>query len=221
MCLLVFVGFSLQIWWSFYSERSHKGHINGKWQKKIKRAHPLMCLWPHLLDFCSQSNQISHTQIPTDSLNQKIFSLLSMQGIMGNHPKIAPAWICLSATGYPSKLTCVTCSLPQWTYKVSDPSFSLQCGFFVRQGVWRAVALHQGRIMGKDDLQQQHMDADGFLIQDQVSSCRNRKSPKHWVTSWTETHWETLSVWKNKHRTKLDQNKPVLTGPNWTKTNQS
>lgn len=209
MWLLVFVGFSLQIWWSFYSERSHKRHINRKRQKKIKQAHPLMCLWPHLLDFCSQSNQISHTQIPTDSLNQKIFSLLSMQGIMGNHPKIGPVWICLSADHWLSQQTHLchlfTASVSLWTYKVSDPSFSLQCGFFLRQGVWRAVALHQGRIMGKDDLQQQHMDADGFLIQDQVSSCRNRKSPKHWVTSWTETHWETLSVWKNKpDQTKLD-----------------
>ncbi|XP_027132037.1 integrin alpha-3 isoform X2 [Larimichthys crocea] len=62
-----------------------------------------------------------------------------------------------------------------------------KCGFFVRQRAWRATELHQGRIMGKHE-QQQFMDTDGFLIQDNISSSRNRKSPKHWVTSWTETH---------------------------------
>ncbi|XP_058509967.1 integrin alpha-3-like isoform X3 [Solea solea] len=50
-----------------------------------------------------------------------------------------------------------------------------KCGFFVRH----TVALHQGRIMGK---QQQHKDADGFLIQGHAPS-----PPKHWLTSWTET----------------------------------
>ncbi|XP_049925618.1 integrin alpha-3-like isoform X1 [Epinephelus moara] len=61
-----------------------------------------------------------------------------------------------------------------------------KCGFFVRRRAWRATALHQGRIMGKDE-QQQRTDADGFLIQVNATSSRNRKSPKHWVTSWTET----------------------------------
>ncbi|XP_035852954.1 integrin alpha-3-like isoform X1 [Sander lucioperca] len=61
-----------------------------------------------------------------------------------------------------------------------------KCGFFVRRRAWPAAALHQGRIMGKDE-QQRHTNADGFLIQDGVASSRNRKSPKHWVTSWTET----------------------------------
>lgn len=61
----------------------------------------------------------------------------------------------------------------------------LQCGFFVRRREWRKAALHQGRIMGKDE-QQQYTDADGFLVQD-VTSSRNRKSPKSWVTSWAET----------------------------------
>lgn len=62
---------------------------------------------------------------------------------------------------------------------------SVMCGFFVRQGAWPATALHQGRIMGKDDQQQQYTDADGFLIQNQG---RNRRAQKQWVTSWTETH---------------------------------
>ncbi|KAM9346231.1 integrin alpha-3-like [Symphorus nematophorus] len=67
-----------------------------------------------------------------------------------------------------------------------------KCGFFVHRRAWQATVLHQGRIMGKDKQQQQqqrYTDADGFLIQDDVSSAsRNRKSPKHWVTSWTEAH---------------------------------
>ncbi|CAN9505037.1 unnamed protein product [Ophioblennius macclurei] len=43
--------------------------------------------------------------------------------------------------------------------------------------------------MGKDEQQKQqtYTDADGFLIQDQVSSSQKRKPPKHWITSWTET----------------------------------
>ncbi|XP_069572345.1 integrin alpha-3-like isoform X2 [Brachyistius frenatus] len=63
-----------------------------------------------------------------------------------------------------------------------------KCGFFVRRGAWPSTALHQGRIVGKDSQQQQYTSADGFLIQDQVSSSRKGKSPKRWVTSWTETH---------------------------------
>ncbi|XP_059205003.1 integrin alpha-3-like [Centropristis striata] len=59
-----------------------------------------------------------------------------------------------------------------------------KCGFFVRRRAWRAAALHQGRILGKDE---QHTDADGFLIQDHTPSSRTRRSAKHWVTSWTET----------------------------------
>ncbi|XP_056258423.1 integrin alpha-3-like isoform X1 [Seriola aureovittata] len=62
-----------------------------------------------------------------------------------------------------------------------------KCGFFVRRTAWRTAALHQGRIMGKHK-QQHYTDSDGFLIQDHVPSSRNRKSQKHWVSSWTETH---------------------------------
>ncbi|XP_075939523.1 integrin alpha-3-like isoform X1 [Anarhichas minor] len=62
-----------------------------------------------------------------------------------------------------------------------------KCGFFVRRRAWRTTTLHQGRIMGKDE-QQQLRNSDGFLIQDHVSSSRNRKSPRHWVTSWTDMH---------------------------------
>ncbi|KAM4598215.1 LOW QUALITY PROTEIN: integrin alpha-3-like, partial [Polymixia lowei] len=61
-----------------------------------------------------------------------------------------------------------------------------KCGFFVRRvGPGMAVALHQGRIMGKE---QRYTNSDGFLIQDDITSSKNRKQKKHWVTSWTETH---------------------------------
>ncbi|XP_029015438.1 integrin alpha-3-like isoform X3 [Betta splendens] len=61
-----------------------------------------------------------------------------------------------------------------------------KCGFFVHRTSWQTAVLHQRRILGRDK-QQQYMDPDGFLIQEQVSSCRNKKTnPKHWITSWTE-----------------------------------
>ncbi|XP_036946134.1 integrin alpha-3-like isoform X1 [Acanthopagrus latus] len=63
----------------------------------------------------------------------------------------------------------------------------LKCGFFVRRRVWQAVALHQGRLLGKDE-KQQYMESDGFLILDDLSLSKTRKSPKHWFTSWSETH---------------------------------
>lgn len=71
--------------------------------------------------------------------------------------------------------------------------FCLQCGFFVRQRELQTAAVHQGRILGKDK-QQQYTDPDGFLIRGHASLSENSNSPKHWVTSWTETHWETVSM---------------------------
>nr|XP_020477319.1 integrin alpha-3-like [Monopterus albus] len=96
---------------------------------------------------------------------------------------------------YPELGQQVSSGAPLWIIKVSVLAgvllFALiclilwKCGFFVHQTAWHTVELHQGRIMGKN--KQQYTDSDGFLIQEHVSSYRNRKSPKHWVTSWTET----------------------------------
>ncbi|KAM4535468.1 integrin alpha-3-like isoform 1-T1 [Fundulus diaphanus] len=64
-----------------------------------------------------------------------------------------------------------------------------KCRFFARQEAWQTAVLRQKRIVGNtEQQQQQHMNDDGFLIQDQVTSTRNRKSQKHWVTIWTESH---------------------------------
>ncbi|XP_063760929.1 integrin alpha-3-like isoform X2 [Eleginops maclovinus] len=79
----------------------------------------------------------------------------------------APLWILVVSVLAGVSLLAVICLL---LWKV---------GFFMRRRAWR-VALHQGRILGKDE---QHTDADGFLIRD-----GNRKLAKHWVTSWSETH---------------------------------
>ncbi|XP_056262305.1 integrin alpha-6-like [Pseudoliparis swirei] len=87
----------------------------------------------------------------------------------------APMWILVVSVLAGVSLLAVICLL-LW-----------KCGFFVRGGAWRDAALHQGRIMGKDE-QQQLRDSDDFLIQDQVYSSRTRKAPKQWVTSWTEKH---------------------------------
>ncbi|MEQ2203436.1 hypothetical protein XENOCAPTIV_030003 [Xenoophorus captivus] len=62
-----------------------------------------------------------------------------------------------------------------------------KCRFFVRQEAWQTAVLQQKRIMGSAE-QHQHVDDDGFLIQDQMTSTRNRNSQKHWVTIWTEIH---------------------------------
>ncbi|XP_076023646.1 integrin alpha-3-like [Genypterus blacodes] len=64
-----------------------------------------------------------------------------------------------------------------------------KCGFFARGREGQAAALHQGRILGKED-QKCYTDSNGFLIQDDITSSTNRKrqTPKHWVTMWTETH---------------------------------
>ncbi|KAM8844188.1 LOW QUALITY PROTEIN: integrin alpha-3-like [Spinachia spinachia] len=60
-----------------------------------------------------------------------------------------------------------------------------QVGFFVHQSAWRTMALHQGRIMGKHERQQQQLpDSRPLKIKDQVFSSRS----KHWVPSWTETN---------------------------------
>ncbi|XP_029986568.1 integrin alpha-3-like [Sphaeramia orbicularis] len=59
-----------------------------------------------------------------------------------------------------------------------------KCGFFVRRGAWQEAALHQGRIMGKDEQRRQRY-TDGFLIEEEAEST-NRKRKKHWVTTWTE-----------------------------------
>ncbi|KAF0022263.1 hypothetical protein F2P81_025489 [Scophthalmus maximus] len=94
---------------------------------------------------------------------------------------------------YPDSGQQVVSSAPLWIIVVSVMAGVLllglislllwKCGFFVR----RAAALHQGRILGKHKLQP-YTDSDGFLIQDRPPSSRNRKSPKHWLTSWTESH---------------------------------
>ncbi|KAM6904768.1 integrin alpha-3-like [Xenentodon cancila] len=68
----------------------------------------------------------------------------------------------------------------------SESETQQECGFLEHRRVWQTAALQQRRIMGKND--QQHLSTDGFLIRDQVSLSRNRKSEKHWVTSWTEFH---------------------------------
>lgn len=121
------------------------------------------------------------------------------------HTKSSWTAICQKHSKYPLPVDFLYFLLLRLMNQVSV--FCLQCGFFVRRREWWAAALHQGRIMGKDK-QQQYTDADGFLIQDNVSSSRNRKSPKHWVTSWTETHWDTDGICGNTS----------WTGPNPTNT---
>ncbi|XP_016533428.1 integrin alpha-3-like isoform X1 [Poecilia formosa] len=60
-----------------------------------------------------------------------------------------------------------------------------KCQFFVHPEAWQTAVLQQRRIMGNTE---QHVDDDGFLIQEQVTSTQNQKIQKHWVTIWTESH---------------------------------
>ncbi|XP_075871540.1 integrin alpha-3-like isoform X2 [Nelusetta ayraudi] len=83
----------------------------------------------------------------------------------------APLWILLLSV-LAGLLLLVLLSLLLW-----------KCGFFERGSEWRAVALHRGRMVLKEE--QPHTDADGFLIQD-ISQSRNRKSARGWVTWWSE-----------------------------------
>ncbi|XP_029282527.1 integrin alpha-3-like isoform X2 [Cottoperca gobio] len=83
----------------------------------------------------------------------------------------APLWIIVVSVLAGVLLLAVICTL-LW-----------KCGFFVRRRAWQAAALHQGRIMGKNE-QGQRTDTDGFLIHDD----QNRKFTKHWVTSWSDAH---------------------------------
>lgn len=85
--------------------------------------------------------------------------------------------------------------------------FFLQCQFFVRPEAWQTAVLQQRRIMGNTE---QHVDDDGFLIQEQVTSTQNRKIQKHWVTIWTESQWETSGIHRNRSYTKLNQSGPNL-----------